>query len=61
MASLEENLGQQEVFNYGQKLDIKQDVIDKFKETTVKGSQFKQPLLSSPAHAQAVVSLRTQN
>ena len=45
MASLEENLGQQEVFNYGQKLDIKQDVIDKFKETTVKGSQFKQPLL----------------
>ena len=45
MASLEENLGQQEVFNYGQKLDIKQDVIDKFKETTVKGSQFKLPLL----------------
>ena len=45
MAGLEANLGEQEVFNYGQKLDIKQDVIDKFKETTVKGSQFKQPLL----------------
>ena len=26
-------------------MTIKQDVIDKFKETTVKGSQFKQPLL----------------
>ena len=35
----------QEGFNYGQSLDIKQDVIEKFKETTVKGSQFKQPLL----------------
>ena len=45
MGGLEENLGSQDVFNYGQKLDIKQDVIDKFKETTVKGSQFKQPLL----------------
>ena len=45
MAGLEANLGEQEIFNYGQKLDIKQDVIDKFKETTVKGSQFKQPLL----------------
>ena len=31
--------------NYGQTLPIKQDVIDKYKETTVKGSQFKQPLL----------------
>ena len=45
MAGLEANLGEQEVFNYGQKLAVKQDVIDKFKETTVKGSQFKQPLL----------------
>ena len=45
MDKLEDNLAQQDVFNYGQKLDIKQDVIDKFKETTVKGSQFKQPLL----------------
>ena len=45
MVPLEGNAAEQEVFNYGQKLDIKQDVIDKFKETTVKGSQFKQPLL----------------
>ena len=29
----------------GQTLPSKADVIDKFKETTVKGSQFKQPLL----------------
>ena len=45
MAKLADNLDQQATFDYGQKLDIKQDVIDKFKETTVKGSQFKQPLL----------------
>ena len=45
MVPLEGNAAEQEVFNYGQTLDIKQDVIDKFKETTVKGSQFKQPLL----------------
>ena len=45
MVPLEGNAAEQEVFNYGQKLDIKRDVIDKFKETTVKGSQFKQPLL----------------
>jgi pyruvate-ferredoxin/flavodoxin oxidoreductase len=35
----------QETFEYGQTLPIKQEVIDKFKEATVKGSQFKQPLL----------------
>ena len=45
MEGLEENLGEQEVFDYGQTLPIKQDVIAKFKENTVKGSQFKQPLL----------------
>ena len=45
MQSLESNLSAQDGFNYGQTLDIKQDVIEKFKETTVKGSQFKQPLL----------------
>ncbi|MBR4762865.1 MAG: pyruvate:ferredoxin (flavodoxin) oxidoreductase [Lachnospiraceae bacterium] len=36
---------QQEAFNYGATLDEKADVIAKFKEATVKGSQFKQPLL----------------
>ena len=35
----------QERFDFGQTLPIKQDVIDKFKEATVKGSQFKKPLL----------------
>ncbi|WP_124067923.1 pyruvate:ferredoxin (flavodoxin) oxidoreductase [Clostridium sp. E02] len=35
----------QKRFDYGQTLPIKQEVIDKFKSTTVKGSQFKQPLL----------------
>ncbi len=35
----------QQVFDYGVKLDPKPEVLAKFKETTVKGSQFKQPLL----------------
>ena len=35
----------QEVFDYGVKLDPKPEVLAKFKDTTVKGSQFKQPLL----------------
>lgn len=35
----------QKVFDYGFKLDPKEEVAAKFKETTVKGSQFKQPLL----------------
>ena len=45
LESLEENRQQQDIFNYAQSLPIKQEVIDKFKPTTVKGSQFKQPLL----------------
>ena len=32
-------------FDYGTELPIKPEVVAKFKETTVKGSQFKQPLL----------------
>ncbi len=36
---------QQNAFDYGQSLPDKAEVFDKFKETTVKGSQFKQPLL----------------
>ena len=35
----------QEIFNYGLTIDEKPEVAEKFKETTVKGSQFKQPLL----------------
>ncbi len=38
-------MDQQEVFAYGLDLPVKPDVAAKFKETTVKGSQFKQPLL----------------
>ncbi|MCD8077516.1 MAG: pyruvate:ferredoxin (flavodoxin) oxidoreductase [Lachnospiraceae bacterium] len=45
MTSLEKNLPQQEVFDYGQKLPEKPEVTAKFKPSTVKGSQFKQPLL----------------
>ncbi|MEG1886639.1 MAG: pyruvate:ferredoxin (flavodoxin) oxidoreductase, partial [Oscillospiraceae bacterium] len=42
---LDSQIEQQAVFAYGQKLDVKPAVMEKFKETTVKGSQFKQPLL----------------
>ncbi len=42
---LETQLAEQEVFAYCQKLPEKPEVHEKFKETTVKGSQFKQPLL----------------
>ncbi len=35
----------QQVFNYCEKLPVKPEVFEKFKETTVKGSQFKKPLL----------------
>ena len=45
MESLEANLGEQAIFDFGQALPVKEEVLAKFKETTVKGSQFKQPLL----------------
>ena len=45
MTSLEKNMDQQEVFAYGQKLPEKEEVTAKFKPSSVKGSQFKQPLL----------------
>ena len=45
MNPIESQMPQQQVFNYGFKLDEKPEVLTKFKETTVKGSQFKQPLL----------------
>ena len=45
MEIMEANAGLQKFFDYGRELPIKEDVIAKFKETTVKGSQFKQPLL----------------
>ena len=45
MVSLDSMRDQQEVYNYGQSLPIKEDIFDKFKPESVKGSQFKKPLL----------------
>ena len=45
MTSLEANVNEQKVFDWAQKLPEKEAVAAKFKPTTVKGSQFKQPLL----------------
>ena len=45
MEPLEANLGEAAAFDYAQTLPVKEEVIAKFKENTVKGSQFKQPLL----------------
>ena len=45
MKPLETQLAEQKVFEYGLTLDQKPEVADKFKEVSVKGSQFKQPLL----------------
>ncbi len=45
MANMEANVGVQKYFDYAVSLPEKADVIAKFKEATVKGSQFKQPLL----------------
>ncbi len=42
---LEAQLAEQELFNYGRTLAEKPEVLEKFKATTIKGSQFKQPLL----------------
>ena len=45
MTPLEQAKPEEKAFQYAMTLAPKQEVIDKFKETTVKGSQFKQPLL----------------
>ena len=45
MENLEANLASQKFFDYAVTLPVKEDVVAKFKENTVKGSQFKQPLL----------------
>ena len=45
MTPLADALDQQKGFDYAVKLPIKNDVIEKFKITSVKGSQFRQPLL----------------
>ncbi len=45
MKPLDTQMNEQENFAYGISITPKADVAEKFKETTVKGSQFKQPLL----------------
>ena len=45
MQNFEENEAEQAYFDYGVSVPDKAEVIAKFKENTVKGSQFKQPLL----------------
>ncbi|MCI8282267.1 MAG: pyruvate:ferredoxin (flavodoxin) oxidoreductase [Lachnospiraceae bacterium] len=45
MENFEANADRQKYFDYGLTVSKKPEVLDKFKEATVKGSQFKQPLL----------------
>ena len=45
MGNMEENAGEQVYFDFGTEIEVKPEVVTKFKENTVKGSQFKQPLL----------------
>ena len=45
MANMEENAAEQDIFDFGREIEIKPEVVAKFKPETVKGSQFKQPLL----------------
>ena len=45
MKPLESRLGEQKVFDYGLKIPEKSDVSEKFKPATLKGSQFRRPLL----------------
>ncbi len=45
MDKLADHLDEQPVFDFGQTVPVKEDVVAKFKEATVKGSQFKKPLL----------------
>lgn len=45
MISKDESMYQQKLFDYGVNVETPQRVFEKFKEDTVKGSQFKKPLL----------------
>ena len=45
MENMEANAGSQKVFDFGREIEVKPEVVAKFKPATVKGSQFKQPLL----------------
>ena len=45
MENMEANVASQEIFDFGRAIEVKPEVVAKFKPETVKGSQFKQPLL----------------
>ena len=45
MANMEENAAEQDIFDFGREIEVKPEVVAKFKPETVKGSQVKQPLL----------------
>ena len=45
MENMEANAGKQDFFDFGRAIEVKPEVVAKFKPETVKGSQFKQPLL----------------
>ena len=45
MANMEENAAEQDIFDFGREIEVKPEVVAKFKPETVRGSQFKQPLL----------------
>lgn len=45
MEPVKEHEERQQYFDYGKSLPVKMEVVEKFHENTVKGSQFKQPML----------------
>ena len=45
MENMEANAGSQKAFDFGREIEVKPEVVAKFKPATVNGSQFKQPLL----------------
>ena len=45
MENMEANAGSQKAFDFGREIEVKPEVVAKFKPATVKGIQFKQPLL----------------
>ena len=45
MENMEANAGSQKAFDFGRAIEVKPEVVAKFKPATVNGSQFKQPLL----------------
>ena len=45
MENMEANVASQDIFDFGREIEVKPEVVAKFKPETVKGSQFKQPLL----------------